>query len=134
MAEQCWDLTLSPKGYYRCPLEAGHETDPLSLHEIMLNSPRLPKYYVTFGSQYTPRNQIHPYWGPAHADGYVMIEADTEPQARELVVQHFKSAWSNIYSTSELTEDHAWFRLGEIGRITADGVLHDARERQGTRV
>lgn len=67
-------------------------------------------WYVTFGQKY--RREPHPQGG--HPDGYFLVEATNEDEARRKVFATLGKAWSNIYE--ELPESR-YVPRGELGRI-----------------
>lgn len=80
------------------------------------------KFAVTFGSQY--RNEPHPNWEAAHPRGYVIVEAPDETEARFMVFERFKSAWSFIYwmgGPDWKNSEHLYSR-GALGLLTKDGL------------
>lgn len=77
----------------------------------------MPEYFLTFGSQYTPRNQRHPTFDKAHADGWVVIDADSYEQARAEVVRRLDTRWSMLYGADGFEPE--FFPLGELARWNA---------------
>lgn len=70
----------------------------------------LRHWYVTFGQKY--RYEPHPQGG--HPDGYFVIEAVNEAEARAKAFATFGKAWANMY---EGTPASRYAPLGELGRI-----------------
>lgn len=79
------------------------------------------EYYVTFGSQYTPRNERHPNYDKAHRDGWVVVEAASYEQARAEVVRRLGTRWSMLYGTDGWEPEY--FPLGELDRWDATQPL-----------
>jgi hypothetical protein len=53
------------------------------------------KYYVTFGQMY--RWKLHPSDPRIHPDGFVVINADCEADARDIAFRSFGQDWAFIY-------------------------------------
>lgn len=77
----------------------------------------MAEYFVTFGSQYTPRNERHPNYDKAHRDGWVTIVADSYDQARDEVVRRLGVRWSMLYGADGFEPEY--FPLGELDRWDA---------------
>lgn len=94
----------------------------------------LSEFYVTFGSQYGTRER-HPISQHIHADGYVVVEAVDEEQARQFAHKAFMLKWADMYSqdawddADKSTPNSYMFPLGEIGRIDSNGILTIYKER-----
>lgn len=84
------------------------------------------EYFVTFGSQYTPRNQRHPNYDKAHADGWVVVHADDYEQARAEVVRRLGVRWSMLYGDDGFSPEY--FPLGELDRWDARQPIRPAGE------
>lgn len=41
MSDRCQDFTRKPRGWFQCVLPKGHDTDPLSLHQIDVTGPSI---------------------------------------------------------------------------------------------
>jgi hypothetical protein len=65
---------------------------------IPASTPREHVFYVTFGVQY----RTHPHPLGMHPDGYVIIVADNEEDARTEAWSLFGTTWSMIYDHYDL--------------------------------
>lgn len=80
---------------------------------------QISEFAVTFGVQY--KHQPHPVFQQSNvADGYVVIEAPDEEQAREISNILFNDEWSMIYDDSDprSPKNSEYFPLGEIARYS----------------
>lgn len=75
------------------------------------------EYFVTFGSQYNPKQERHPYLDVAHRDGWVTVVAETYDQARAEVERRLGTRWSMLYGADGFEPDY--FPLGELARWNA---------------
>lgn len=57
------------------------------------------RWIVTFGQRY--RRERHPSFADAHPDGWVVIVADDEWQARDTAMRLFGEQWAFLYSEGE---------------------------------
>lgn len=89
----------------------------------------LREFAVTFGSQYNPRQEVHPHWTRADRDGWLTVIAEDEGAARALAMQLIGSRWSNIYPLGE--QDASFYPLGELGRIANLDDVKALRARDG---
>lgn len=83
----------------------------------------MPKFYLTFGVQYS--REEHPRWAGADPNGWVLIEAPSEPDARELAVAHFGIHWSMLYPSQHFPEalnKQKYYPIGELAVLTAAGL------------
>jgi hypothetical protein len=86
------------------------------------------EYILTFGAQYGVVTE-HPVSTQIHADGWVIVQAATYDDARELVVNAFGTRWSSLYTHEEWDDTdcsaskNMLFPQGEIGRIDSNGIL-----------
>lgn len=56
----------------------------------------MKNFYVTFGVKY--HREDHPWWGgPIPHNGYLVIKAEDESSARDIVLDHVGKAWAFIY-------------------------------------
>lgn len=55
----------------------------------------MAKYMATFGVQYS--HDEHPSGKPVDPDGYVLIHADSEAEARRLMVEEYGNHYAFIY-------------------------------------
>jgi hypothetical protein len=86
----------------------------------------LVEFQVTFGSQYSPRNQRHPVWPLAHKDGWVTITAPDAESARAIATERLGIYWSMLYSPAGYDGaglswgdfDPTYFPLGELAHAT----------------
>jgi hypothetical protein len=89
-------------------------------------APELVEFQVTFGSQYSPRNQTHPLWPLAHKDGWVTITAPSAEVARAIAAERLGVYWSMLYSPAGYEGpglswgdfDPTFFPLGELAHAT----------------
>lgn len=80
---------------------------------------QISEFGVTFGVQY--KYQPHPYLeAPKVADGYVVIEAPNEEDARKISNILFENTWSMIYNPEDprSPQNNDYFPLGEIARYS----------------
>jgi hypothetical protein len=68
----------------------------------------MAKYYVTFGQKY--RDEPHPQGG--HPDGYFVIEAGGEDEARAKAWRQFDNKWCMIYEEAEF--DKSMYPKGDL--------------------
>lgn len=92
---------------------------------------QISEFGVTFGVQY--KYQPHPYLeAPKVADGYVVIEAPDEENARKIARILFEDTWSRIYSELDPLnpKDNSFYPLGEIARYSweADRLIDATRQ------
>lgn len=96
---------------------------------------RLQKFYLTFGVQYA--REEHPKWHGADPDGWVLIEAHSEPEARELAVAHFDHYWSMLYPGTHFPVEYnkqRFYPVGELAVLTAQGLTESVEPRRLRRV
>lgn len=72
------------------------------------------EFYVTFGVKHP--QEPHETFPQAHADGYLVIEAVDEEEARRLANAKLGNDWAFIYDSSNF-KFHL-HPLGELGRIS----------------
>lgn len=83
----------------------------------------MEKFYLTFGTKY--RHEPHPHWPGADPDGWVLIEASDEGQARSLAMSAFGPYWSMLYEARRFDEIQNRLRYYRRGQI---GWLHQSHE------
>ena len=76
-----------------------------------------------FGIQYpsTP----HPRCAWVHTDGYLVVIAPTEADARLAAIDLCGTAWSGLYpaGATDWREAQQYWPMGELARLDSDGVL-----------
>lgn len=82
-----------------------------------VGAPKLRSYYVTFGVKY--RYETHPHWPAAHPDGWLLVLAPDEEEARLLLRRTISNKYAFLYDEHRF--DKKWHPLGELGRIVPDG-------------
>ncbi len=76
----------------------------------------MPKYYLTFGVQYT--NNSHPYVPSIDPNGYVQIDAVSESDARAEAHSIFGDKWAFLYPEKNWSEKNTrHFPLGQIATL-----------------
>lgn len=91
-------------------------------------TPQLQKFYLTFGVKY--RHEDHPKWLGADPDGWVLIEAPDEPQARRLAHEVLGPYWSMLYPETHFPVElnkRQYYPNGQIGHIIGDYSTPEAR-------
>ena len=81
----------------------------------------LQKFYLTFGVKY--RHERHPKWVAAHPDGWVLIEAPYEDEARRLAHEALGPYWSMLYPASHFPEEYnmrMFYPDGQIGHLIGE--------------
>lgn len=75
----------------------------------------MARYMVTMGLQY--KREPHPYLSAEHAnpDGWLLVEADNEINAREKVRAVIGNRYSFLYTESDF--EPKWFPDGCVGEI-----------------
>ncbi len=61
----------------------------------------MDNYYVTFGQQY--HHEEHPEGG--HPDGWFLVHAESEGEARETIFNLIGDKWAFMYSEERLNKD-----------------------------
>lgn len=79
-------------------------------------------YYVTIPQRY--RHEPHPC-GEYQPDDLILIEADSEPEARSLVSRHLKHFWAFIYTDDTVRMEYHSNGVTHI--IHRDGSLETVR-------
>ena len=80
----------------------------------------LKPFFITFAANHYP----HPYGREVHPDGYVVIEAEDESQARAAAFHIYGQKWSFIYSEKP---EERFVPKGELKRWVVYGPI-DAEE------
>lgn len=76
----------------------------------------MPKYYLTFGVQYT--NNSHPHVPSIDPNGYVQIDAVSESDARAEAHSIFGDKWAFLYPEKNWSEKNTiHFPLGQIATL-----------------
>lgn len=57
------------------------------------------RFIITFGQKY--RRETHPTFAKAHPDGWVVVVADDDMQARLEVIHRIGREWAFLYSSAE---------------------------------
>lgn len=78
----------------------------------------MKNYYVTLGYRFA--NEAHTYLENASPDGYVLIIANSESDAREIAIKNLGMEWAFIYSEADY--DDTFQPLGELARFTYEDV------------
>jgi hypothetical protein len=78
----------------------------------------MKEFAITFGFQYD--REPHPFFSLAHPQGFIVIEADDEEDARMMAYAHLGSAWAFIYETDSpvWVEFSPAYTKGELARWT----------------
>lgn len=84
-------------------------------YRVYAGKPNLPVFYVTFGARYA--REPHPKWALAHPDGYLVLEAEDEPFAREAAWKLCGQHWAFIYTQEQMFADV------RHGGLTADDLF-----------
>lgn len=86
----------------------------------------MANFYLTIGVQYS--HEPHPL--DLHPDGYVVVEADDEPEGRRAVFELMGDKWSMLYDEDEFfSEEQTYGRLRAVDHFPA-GRLGTIRGRQ----
>lgn len=76
----------------------------------------MPKYFLTFGVQY--KQEPHPHVPTINPDGYVVVDAVSELEAREKVFNIFGDKWAFLYPEKSWSEKNAmYFPLGQVATL-----------------
>lgn len=76
------------------------------------------EYALTFGVQYG--REPHPSGLSVYPHGYVVIEAESEADARDIAFTHYGRAWSGLYDMVwDFADRGEHFPAGEFRRLTA---------------
>lgn len=77
-------------------------------------------YYFTFGLRY--REENHPVMRRVNPDGYVVVVAKSEDEARETMRNNFGIHWAFCYP-EEYWGDGSAYPLGEVYRFREEGEV-----------
>lgn len=75
----------------------------------------MSNFYVTFGTKYATKD--HPRFPQAHPKGFVVIEAETEPRARDIAFEELGQYWAFLYTEEEWQQFKGDFIAGELARF-----------------
>lgn len=87
----------------------------------------MTQYAVTFGQKYA--REEHPTFPAANPDGYLLVEAVDEAEARELIYQVLGRNWAFMYDTTDPEWDYnpstydSHYPRGALGKIEGGTVV-----------
>lgn len=86
-------------------------------------------FFITFGVQYRPvpnsqgYGNPHPLFREAHGDGYVIIHAADDFEARDAAVRLFGHLWSSSYPEDSF--EAKWHPVGCLAEVNASDLDRD---------
>lgn len=81
------------------------------------------RFFVTFGQRYS--RERHPVFRRAHPDGWLMIKAGSEDEAREIAFSAIGDAWSMSYTEAQFRKIRHHYPKGELGVLTFEDAHCD---------
>lgn len=86
-------------------------------------------YSVTFGAQYV--YEAHPAGDWVTPNGWLVVAADSEPEALEMVFDHLGTEWAFLYTgvvPGRAEDVVVWYPQGPIAHLTAAGLVVKGQE------